>query len=237
MMPFPSTDDLAAQEANNQNIVSVVLGARPYGATPLAGMLQGAEDYFWTDPNGPQKKDPLVFCGNRPQYIILLTDGAPNLDMRPDCSNAPGPSGSAGTCPFKLPEDIAGELNAGGGSLSPITTYVIGFAVSSATVDSQLLQCATLATNGTLSAMCDDTKHALDPAAEACCALQRIALKGSQNIITNNVVSPNPNPTPAFFADTPGALQKALSDILANISKNATTRTVPAYASASSNIY
>ena len=73
----------------------------------------------------------------------------------------------------------------------------------------------------------------LDPpqrAASACCELQKIAHRGSQNIVTNNVVTPNPNPTPAFFADTPGALQKALSDILANIAKNATTRTVPAYA-------
>ena len=237
MMPFPATNDLAAQEANNQNIVSVVLAARPYGGTPLAGMLQGAEDYFWNDATGPQKQDPLVYCGDRPQYIILLTDGAPNLDMRPDCdpANMP-PGGSPGVCPFKEPWDIAAELNAGGGNLSPITTYVIGFAVSSATTDAQLQQCATLSANGTLASVCTQGAP-LSAQADACCKLEHIALSGSQNIITNNVVSPNPNPTPAFFADTPGALQKALADILANIAKNATTRTVPAYAASTSSLY
>ena len=82
MMPFPSTNDLLSQQTNNQNIASVILAARPYGATPLAGMLQGAEDYLWNDPTGPEKSDPLVHCGMRPQYIIILTDGAPNLDLR-----------------------------------------------------------------------------------------------------------------------------------------------------------
>ncbi len=48
---------------------------------------------------------------------------------------------------------------------------------------------------------------------------------------------PNPNPTPAFFADSPGALQQALSDILANIAKDATTRTVPAYAASTQSVY
>ena len=235
MMPFPATNDLATQEANNQNIVSVVLAARPYGATPLAGMLQGAEDYFWNDPIGPQKADPLVFCGNRPQYVILLTDGAPNLDMRPDCTNPAMPGGSAGVCPFKTPDAIAAELNAGNGTSGPVTTYVIGFAVSSSTTDAQLQQCATLSASGTLPTVCGQT--GLSAQATACCALEKIALAGSQNLFVNDVVVPNPNPTPAFFADTPGALQKALSDILANIAKNATTRTAPSYSSSSSSVY
>ena len=38
---------------------------------------------------------------------------------------------------------------------TPITTYVIGFAVSSATIDSTLYQCATLAQNGSLAAVCN----------------------------------------------------------------------------------
>jgi type IV pilus assembly protein PilY1 len=235
MMPFPATDDLATQEANNQNIGSVILAARPYGATPLAGMLQGAEYYFWHDPKGP-KQDPLVSCGFRPQYIIILTDGAPNLDMRPACGQPGSPPGS---CPFETPEEIVGEMNTGNGTLTPITTYVIGFAVSSATIDSTLYQCSTLAQNGTLNSVCNPGP--LDPplgdAASACCELQKIALKGSQNTISNNVVLPNPTPTPAFFADTPGALQAALAEILANIAKAATTRTVPAYAAATSGVY
>jgi type IV pilus assembly protein PilY1 len=246
MMPFPATDDLATQEANNQNIVNVVLAARPYGGTPLAGMLQDAEDYFWTDSNGPQKKDPLVFCGNRPQYIILLTDGAPNLDMRATLDPVTGkPVGGCvdPDCPFQPPDAIAGYLNAGtdaktGATGTPVTTYVIGFAVSASTTDAQLEQCATMAANGSLAAVCDPSTLATASAqAQACCALEQIALKGSQNTFTNNVVTPNPQPTSAFFADTPGALQKALADILANIAKNATTRTVPAYSSSTQAVY
>ncbi len=235
MMTFPTTNDLTTQETNNQNVSNVILAARPYGATPLAGMLQGAEDYFWNDPNGPQKQDPLVFCGNRPQYIIILTDGTPNLDLQPSCSQGGGDGGTPGHCPFKAPEAIVSEMNTGSGTQSPITTYVIGFAVSSATIDSTLYQCATLAQGGALNALCSEP--GLNAGAQACCELQKIALAGSQNSITNNVVTPNPNPTPAFFADTPGALQKALADILANIAQNATTRTVPAYAAATQGIY
>ena len=111
MMPFPATNDLATQETNNQNVVSVILATRPYGATPLAGMFTDAEYYFWKDPIGPQQADPLVFCGDRPQYIILLTDGAPNLDMQPDCSvGATGTTTitSPGTCPFLPPRSSPG---------------------------------------------------------------------------------------------------------------------------------
>ncbi len=242
MMPFPKTDVLADQTANNTNIANVILATRPYGATPLAGMLQDAEEYFWNDPTGPQKTDPLVSCGDRPQYIIMLTDGAPNQDMRPDCQMTDMNVTAAPNCPFKQPEDIARELNTGSGSQGPVTTYVIGFAVSSATIDSTLYQCSALAAGGTLSSLCaqdpnDPSIPPLGAAASACCKLQAIALAGSANIVTNNVVTPNQHPTPAFFADSPGALQAALSTILANISKNATTRTVPSFAATSTSIY
>ena len=242
MMPFPLASDLASQETNNQNIASVILATRPYGGTPLAGMLQGAEDYFWTDPTGPQQQDPLVSCGNRPEYIILLTDGAPNLDMRPTPPTPadPMPAGCPDDahCPFKKPEDIALALNAGGANQAPVTTYVIGFAVSSATNDTALQQCATLAASGTLATVCSATSPPPTINSQACCALEKIALAGSKNILKDNVVQPNPNgPTSAFFADTPGALQSALSHILANIAQNATTRTPPTYASASQTVY
>jgi type IV pilus assembly protein PilY1 len=228
MMRFPKDNVLATQTTNNANIASVILATRPYGATPLAGMLQDAEDYFWNDPTGPQKADPLVSCGARPQYIVLLTDGEPNLDMTPDCNN------KGGSCPFRAPEKIVGELNAGMGANAPVTTFVIGFAVSSATIDSTPYQCSQLAAGGILSAKCQDANN---PAALACCKLENIALAGSQNVLVNGVSQPNMNPTPAYFADTPGALQSALSAILGRISANAATRTAPAFSAGSQSVY
>ena len=45
-------------------------------------MFDDAEEYFWHDPTGPQKTDQFV-QGRVPatQYIIVLTDGQPNLDL------------------------------------------------------------------------------------------------------------------------------------------------------------
>ncbi len=219
MMPFPATNDLLAQQANNQNVVNVVLATRPYGATPLAGMLQDAQYYLWTDPTGPEQSDSLVHCGTRPQYIIVLTDGAPNLDMQPQCSAASsgvdaGPH-TAGNCPFPLPETTAQNLYNGTANTHSVTTFVLGFAVSSFQDGAQTIQCSNLVNNGLLSATCSDPtkQQTYGP----CCELQRIALMGSNS------------KTPAFFADSPGALQAALNTILAQIGSHATTRTTPAY--------
>jgi type IV pilus assembly protein PilY1 len=233
MMRFPSTNDLLTQQTNNQNVANVVLATRPYGATPLAGMLQDAEYYLWNDPTGPEQTDSFVHCGQRPQYIIILTDGAPNLDMRPDCAN--GSSGidaapRAGNCPFALPETVAQTLFTGGSNVHSVTTFVLGFAVSTVTDPAgsgQTSQCSSLVNNGLLSSKCDFTINK-DPVSQAlyapCCELQRIALAGSNH------------QTPAFFADSPGALQAALNTILAQIGSHATTRTTPSYSPSSPSV-
>ncbi len=221
MMPFPTATDLLSQQTANQNVVDVVMATRPYGATPLAGMLNDAQYYLWTDPTGPEQTDPLVHCGTRPQYVIILTDGAPNLDLRPDCSAASSGTDAGphipGKCPFPLPETTTQTLYMGGPNAHSVTTFVLGFAVSSVQDGAQLVQCSSLVNNGLLSATCSSTDPATSALYGPCCELQRIALAGSNN------------KTPAFFADSPGALQAALSDILALIASNATTRTTPAY--------
>ena len=219
MITFPTTNDLATQQSSNQSVVNVVLATRPYGATPLAGMMQDAEYYLWNDPKGPEQSDALVHCGQRPQYIIVLTDGAPNLDMKPECQNLNG--GTGGVCPFpNLPEQTAADLNnATGGNVHSVTTFVLGFAVSSYNDGATNVQCSTLASGGQLAAICLNPLSPTDPA-YACCELQRIAVAGSKN---------NTTPTSAYFADTPGDLQKALSDILAQIASHATTRTTPSF--------
>jgi type IV pilus assembly protein PilY1 len=215
MVPFPATTDLPTQETQNQNIQQVLLSSRPYGATPLAGMFVGAKYYFQNDPSGPQLTDPYVQGGCRDEFIILLTDGAPNLDMRPDCQGVGNPNG---VCPFALPQDTAAALKTAVG-VQPVSTYVIGFAVSSFQDQGTTIYCSNLVSNGQLSAVCNDpTKQTLYG---PCCQLQQIAISGGT--------------TAAYFADTPGDLQNALGSILAQISKKMTTRTVPAYSPVVSN--
>ena len=226
MVGFPTPTGDAV--ANNNNVQSVILASRPYGATPLDGMFYGAQYYLQTDPSGPGgpvsgSGDPLVQGGCRPEYIIVLTDGAPNYDMRPDCNGGGADAGTPGVCPFpKLPEEIAKSLYNNGqrvGTQQFVKTYVIGFAVSSFYDQSTLVGCSSLVSNGALTSNATTKCASTDPATEAaygaCCELQRIALNGGTN--------------QAYFADSPGDLQKALGAILADIAKNATTRTTPAY--------
>ncbi len=72
--------------AHNADVQAAIVAARPYGGTPTAGLLASAYDYFvrWTAANSPNapKADPYVTGGCREQYAILLSDGAPNLDLR-----------------------------------------------------------------------------------------------------------------------------------------------------------
>ena len=69
-------------DTQNNNIQQTLIASRPYGATPLDGMMDDARDYYWYTPTGPIT-DPYS-CRDR--YIIILTDGAPNLDLRPSCA-------------------------------------------------------------------------------------------------------------------------------------------------------
>ncbi len=205
LMTFPSPSATVAQvETQNDQIQLAINAMRPYGATPTAGMFADAEYYFWGDPVGPQQSDVYVQGNCRDEYIIHITDGAPNLDLRPSCSQTPTDPKKPGNCPYKLPEEYAAELYQGGGGNHSVKTFVIGFAVS--TVNN--VSCATLTPN-------DPHCANNDPGFSSCCELQKIAYAGGTN--------------QAYFADTAGDLNKALGAIIASIAQNVTTRTVPAY--------
>lgn len=212
-LPSDPNAPIATVETQNDQIQQAIAAMRPYGATPTAAMFADAEYYYWSDPSGPQKTDPYVQGSCRDEYIIHITDGAPNQDLRPACSNKPVDSSKPGTCPYKLPEEIAAELALGSGGKHPVKTFVIGFAVSSVQNGTTPVKCADLVKGGTL----DPTycSSGADPKYAPCCELERIAIAGG----TNN----------AYFADTPGDLNKALGAIVASIAQNTTTRTVPAY--------
>ena len=81
----------------------VLTAIRPFGATPINGLLNDARDFFRDDADadyttararcdndtgvgcfGPKYDGPRP-AGCRKNYVILLTDGEPNLDLRPYC--------------------------------------------------------------------------------------------------------------------------------------------------------
>ncbi|MEO8797226.1 MAG: PilC/PilY family type IV pilus protein, partial [Polyangiaceae bacterium] len=179
-------------------------------------MLQDLKYYYWKDPTGPQQTDQYVQGNCRDEYAILLTDGAPNLDLRPYCT--PEGDNPLGKCPYGLPEDIATQLYAGNdGTMSGhrIITYVVGFNVNSI-ADTTPVDCTALAASPTqFATVCaDPTKQSLYG---ACCSLEKIAFSGSGGT------------QPAFFVQTQADLLNALNVIISKIARNTTARTVPSY--------
>jgi type IV pilus assembly protein PilY1 len=229
--PDPNADTTAVA-SNNGNVELAIASMRPYGATPLAGLFDDAEEYLWNDPNGPTT-DSYVQGGCRQQFIVLISDGAPNLDLRPSCG--PPALGPVAPCPYETPDQIAAEMCGGtstqcavgpppptlsgsrGRKGIPVTTYVIGFAVSEITPPPlpapQFSQCSQLVSGGTLNAVC--TTPPVPSQYQPCCALQQIAVAGGTG--------------QAYFADTPGDLNAALGAVLGQIAKQLDSKTLPAY--------
>jgi type IV pilus assembly protein PilY1 len=243
MVNFGNPYDGVREHINkNKHIQEILLATRPYGATPIAGMLQDAEDFLIKDKSkdpdrnpaslsdsdvasdfGPWR-DPYLSCDmGREQVVILLTDGQPNMDLRPYCTdNSESP---LGVCPFDLPEDITRRLNSATAEHKKIPTYVVGFALDKVDHDNNpltaALDCNTITATDvdTTSAtnLCNKPASANNQALQACCALQRIALAGGRS---------------AYFANNRETLRSQLSQILST-QRTATSRTQPVQASGS----
>jgi type IV pilus assembly protein PilY1 len=215
LVTFPGQNaDTTATIESNQNVQIAIEAMRPYGATPIAGMFDDAEEYLWHDPVGPQKTDLFVSGGCRPEYIILLTDGQPNQDLQPQCQGT-------GKCPYQTAYQAALSMWNGtdpvtGRAGQKITTYVIGFAVSQSTT-SAIANCSQLAKSGSSYATYCPTALPTDTYIYPCCQLQQIAAAGQGGT------------GQAYFADTPGDLNAALGAVLGQIAKQLTSQTLPVY--------
>ena len=241
MVPFGSpVADIATVRSTNQRIQQVLASVRPFGATPINGLLSDARDFFRSDVDndyvsgttcntttgagcfGPSK-DGYVAQGCRKNYIILLTDGEPNLDLRPTCEGTS--SGIAGVCPytdksFEIVKDLAEPT----GGQTPIKTYVIGFSVS--TVDAgqpSPVDCSKISTKGTGgSGDTFDPKGlcgaSMDPKLSTCCTLAKVAFYGGS--------------TNAYFVSNATELRAAMASILRGIDAKVSTRTMPVFAGA-----
>jgi type IV pilus assembly protein PilY1 len=218
MVTFPSDNQDATRRGITGQLEQVLMATRPYGATPIAGMFADAQYYFWNDPAGPQQTDSYLTAGSggpcRNESIILLTDGAPNLDLRPSCG-----AQSGAPCPYVPADTTAATLLAGTGGNQKVSTYVLGFAVSSVNDGGTLVGCSTV-DPASPTGPCQSGTPAQQQLYASCCQLQKIAIAGGTGH--------------AYFADTPADLQTALAAILGNIAKKTTTRTTPSYSPVSS---
>jgi type IV pilus assembly protein PilY1 len=134
-------DETADFRAINASIQAQLLAVRPFGGTPIAGMLDDAR--FWLQTH-PDVADPRVVTGGdpfyqcRPRYLLLLTDGYPDSDKRTGTINCEQPGGS---CPYERAEDIAQSLcqpGSGSGACSGAGKlidglFVVGFSVTDPT--------------------------------------------------------------------------------------------------------
>lgn len=220
LVPFAATDTSTALRAVNDRIRYAMMALRPYGATPIGPMLADAKEYLWNDPQGPTA-DPNNDC--RGTFIILITDGFPNSDLRKACENSADPkaasvypscatTGSSGCCPSKRAQDTAWDLSHPPSGKRPVSTFVVGFAVSDDV--GTPVDCSTIDPASGICSTMGDT----DPK-KPCCTLHEIAYNGG----TNRAVF-------ASDADTlRAALMKAMADATASVS---TSRTLPVFTGA-----
>ncbi len=104
-------------------VIPAVPGLRPYGGTPIAGLLSDSY-YYWTTntdvTTGSASStigDPYFNCRTRAN--ILITDGGPNMDLRPGCVG--------GICPYATPDQTALMLSMTGSGAPAVKTFVIAF--------------------------------------------------------------------------------------------------------------
>lgn len=225
LIPFPSyTADTTEVRSVNESIQNALIAMRPYGATPLAGMLSDARDYILNDaspwksrPLGP-RDDPFISGGCRKTSIVLISDGEPNLDLRPTCAQGPGPSLDGTGCPYEEPQVIAHSLNSHTNPNRRVPTYTVGFGLTTQArqeLGDSNFDCETISSADFLPAgRCDNAAGAL----KACCTLSRIAIEGGTDR--------------GYFPNDANELSAVMSRIFAQIAANSTSRTLPVFANA-----
>ncbi len=270
MIYFGHQDLSASQDRNRHDrIQEILLATRPYGATPLNGILDDAMRFFWVDaslePTGitftpagdptlysPSSQDDLrlsprfddyVECGCRQQHIILITDGEPNLDMRPECE----PDATAviqGECPYaKNAVDTIADMSAGStnklGCSTPSTgvnkyqilTHVVGYSTqkyAAGTMDCVDLRLDPAHADWNVKGGSCDVSS--DEDLRTCCQLHRMAAAGRPDCndpdSSDNTDGCDGVGLP-YIAPTSAQLKEALGDIMKEIVGTSASATQP----------
>jgi type IV pilus assembly protein PilY1 len=248
LVGFPSSPSATPDpdpSATNAMVRQAILAMRPYGANPIAGMLDDAKNYYWVDPQGPSGAGQDALAGCRKSYIILLSHAAPNLDLATNISSTAtcrasyggGDAGVSanGICPYDYPEAIAGGLATGtytptvSANLAssttqtgnPVTTFVIGFSLSSGLPNgggacTDILTGTAPNYTGFDKSKCGDIGQPVTTGYaqySSCCDLAKIAAQGGSSY--------------PYFADNQQDLESAFAAILAIVKAGSTTRATP----------
>jgi type IV pilus assembly protein PilY1 len=230
------TATIAQTHTQNDRIQEAILAMRPFGATPIAGMLTDAQELIYNDTQLDKttnaeygaKNDPYWTNGCRQSFVILLSDGEPNLDLRPDCQDNPvGAANTSGdlNCPFKPAWYVAQTMATDPTPAKRVKTFVVGLGVNPAVpgpgVDCTTLTSAQILNLAPLPAPAVGLCSAQTGNLKACCELGRIAYEGGT--------------TNAYFANNVAQLRQAISTILNGITAGTTSRTQPVFASVPAN--
>lgn len=228
--------EAGSQATVHSRIKDVLLSTRPFGASPIAGALSDAVAFLWDDDSDDPtnsslkyspKHDRYVQGGCREQHIILLTDGEPNLDLRPSCTATVNPGGAPpsaldGQCPFSAPAEIISGLKSGtfidahgiGHSGQRVYTHIVGFATPTTKTGHD---CTELTDTDITSPSGLCANAAGDKELEICCRLHEMAYYGRKDG-SNNL---------AFFGNDQATLRGALSDVLGAIVRRTASATRP----------
>ncbi len=82
LIRIPASDSVTEAVDVANRIQDSLLAVRPFGGTPIAGMLEDLRYFFEEDSNVNRSGDPLFAC--RKRKAILITDGAPDAMFRDD---------------------------------------------------------------------------------------------------------------------------------------------------------
>ncbi len=157
-------DESAIYRTINQTIQTQLANVRPFGPTPIAGMLTDFQYYLNNHPDVA----PIRAAGGagdrysqcREKIAILVTDGFPNADMRGEPVNC---DARGSRCPYQTPRDLAASLcdyRRGEGCNGDIDgLYVVGFNIADAAAVGELNAIADL--GGTDRAYFADDRDAL----------------------------------------------------------------------------
>jgi type IV pilus assembly protein PilY1 len=235
MLGFPDPNAPVADIiAQNDRVEKELIAIRPYGATPLVGMLSDAKTLLFSDtmvnpatnkqfgPSGANG-DPYWQAGCRKTFIILLSDGAPNLDLMPVCNNLGSPNG---VCPYgqnKYAWDYAYDIAHPADPKQAVKVFTVAFGLTSAKSNANVaVDCKNIKpVDFNAGGICDKP---IDLTLQGCCNMFRIAMQGHP---AANPACTDAATCGAYFAADKANLKTALAAVLSQIATGATSRTMP----------